>query len=270
MVSRGSSCDDLTPSSLRRSPAPKARWPFVSPDGAWIGFFRDAKIYKIATVGGDALALCDVRGGPGATWDDRGRIIFARTWLSGLSAVSADGGTPVRLTTPDAGQREIGHWWPSLLPGGKILFTIVTAGTGLNDAKIGLLDPASGRYRVLIPGARAAWVPSGHIVFFRTGRYQVVPFDLASVEVTGEASPVLADAEELDPAVTGRSRSPSHPTALSRTSKDQTGAKYRTVTRNCSTRSPCYQCRTRSSRGWKVLAGAQHFSRLRAPPEDRL
>ncbi len=177
-----------------------ARWPFVSPDGAWIGFFRDAKIYKIATVGGDALALCDVRGGPGATWDDRGRIIFARTWLSGLSAVSADGGTPVRLTTPDAGQREIGHWWPSLLPGGKILFTIVTAGTGLNDAKIGLLDPASGKYRVLIPGARAAWVPSGHIVFFRTGRYQVVPFDLASGEVTGEASPVLADAEELDPA----------------------------------------------------------------------
>ena len=189
-----------------------ARWPFVSPDGAWIGFFRDAKIYKIATVGGDALALCDVRGGPGATWDDRGRIIFARTWLSGLSAVSADGGTPVRLTTPDAGQQEIGHWWPSLLPGGKILFTIVTAGTGLNDASIGLLDPATGRYQVLFPGARAAWVPSGHHRLL-SARAAIRPClrPLASGEVTGEAFPVLADAQELDPwRATGRSRLPSH------------------------------------------------------------
>jgi eukaryotic-like serine/threonine-protein kinase len=194
---------------LRRFDAPEsrplagtegARWPFISPDGAWIGFFRDAKIYKIATGGGDALALCDVRGGPGATWDDHGRIIFARTWLSGLSTVSADGGTPAALTNPDPGKHEIGHWWPSLLPGGKILFTIVTAGNGLNDAKIALLDPVSGKYRVLIPGARAVWVQSGHLVFFRTGRYQIVPFDLASGQVTGEAAPVLADAQELDPA----------------------------------------------------------------------
>jgi len=81
-----------------------------------------------------------------------------------------------------------------------VLFRSVTAGTGLNDAKIGLLDPVSGKYRVLMPGARAAWVPSGHLVFFRTGRYQTVPFDPVSAAVTGDASPVLADAQELDPA----------------------------------------------------------------------
>ncbi len=177
-----------------------ARWPFISPDGAWIGFFRDRKIYKIAASGGDALPLCDVRGGPGATWDAHGRIIFARTWLSGLSMVSADGGTPAALTSPDPGKHEIGHWWPSLLPDGRILFTIVTAGTGLNDAKIGLLDPVSGKYRILMPGARASWVPSGHLVFFRTGRYLAVPFDPSSAAVTGEAFPVLADAQEIDPA----------------------------------------------------------------------
>jgi eukaryotic-like serine/threonine-protein kinase len=177
-----------------------ARWPFISPDGAWIGFFRDAKLYKIATRGGDALALCDVRGGPGATWDNRGHIIFARTWLSGLSIVSADGGTPASLTVPDRDKHEIGHWWPSLLPDGRILFTIVTAGIGLNDAKIGLLDPATGKYRVVIPGARAVWTRSGHLVFFRTGRYQAVPFDPATGEVSGDASPVLGDAQEIDPA----------------------------------------------------------------------
>ena len=176
-----------------------ARWPFISPDGAWVGFFRGAKIYKVSTDGGDVLAVCDVRGGPGATWDAHGQIIFSRTWLSGLSIVPADGGTPRVLTNPDAAKREIGHWWPSMLPGGRVLFTIVTAGTGLNDARIAMLDPANGTYQVLFAGARATWLPSGHIVFYRTGRYHAVAFDLAAGKVVGESFPVLEDAQELDP-----------------------------------------------------------------------
>jgi hypothetical protein len=177
-----------------------ARWPFTSPDGAWIGFFRDAKIYKVSQNGGDPLAVCDVRGGPGAAWTSDGRIVFSRTWLAGLSIVSADGGPPAVLTSPDPNQQEIGHWWPAVLPGGHILFTIVMAGTGLNDARIGLLDPASGKYQTLFPGARASWVPSGHILFYRTGGYHAVPFDLPSLKVTGESFPVLDDAQDLDPA----------------------------------------------------------------------
>jgi serine/threonine-protein kinase len=177
-----------------------ARWPFISPDGAWVGFFRDAKIYKVSTDGGDALAVCDVRGGPGATWDAHGQIIFSRTWLSGLSIVTADGGTPRVLTNPDATKQEIGHWWPSMLPDGRALFTVVTASTGLNDARIGLLDPRDGTYRVLFAGARATWLPSGHIVFYRTGRYHAVAFDLTAGKAVGASFPVLDDAQELDPA----------------------------------------------------------------------
>jgi serine/threonine protein kinase len=175
------------------------RWPFTSPDGAWIGFFRDGKIYKVSTHGGDPLAMCDVRGGPGAVWTESGRIVFSRTWLSGLSQVSADGGVASILTTPDRARQEIGHWWPAVLPGGRILFTIATASVGLNDARVGLLDPQSGRYRVLFPGARASWIPSGYILFYGAGRYRAVPFDLSSSAVTGESFPVLADAQELDP-----------------------------------------------------------------------
>src|SRR5262249_50784822 len=72
--------------------------------------------------------------------------------------------------------------------------------TGLNDARIALLDPASRTYRVLFPGAKATWLPSGHIVFYRTGRYHAVPFDVSSGNVTGEPFPILDDAQELDPA----------------------------------------------------------------------
>ena len=36
-------------------------------------------------------------------------------------------------------------------------------------------------------------------MFYRTGRYHAVPFDLSSGNVTGEPFPVLEDAQELDP-----------------------------------------------------------------------
>jgi serine/threonine-protein kinase len=177
-----------------------ARGPFISPDGTWVGFVRNAKIYKMPTAGGDAIAVCNVQGGAGAAWGPHGRIVFSRAWLSGLSIVSADGGTPTVLTNPDPLKQEIGHWWPAFLPDGRVLFTIATAGNGLNDARIGLLDPGTGAYRVLFPGAKAEWLPSGHIVFFRAGRYHAVPFDLSSGTVNGDSFPVLDDARELDPA----------------------------------------------------------------------
>jgi Tol biopolymer transport system component len=177
-----------------------ARGPFISPDGEWIGFIRNAKMYKMPAAGGDALAVCNLQGGPGAAWGNDGRIIFSRAWLAGLSSVSADGGTPTELTSPDRSKNEIGHWWPAALPDGRVLFTIATAGTGLNDARIGLLDPVRRSYTVLFPGAKAIWLPSGHIVFYRAGRYLAAPFDLRTGTVTGEPVAVLEDAQELDPA----------------------------------------------------------------------
>jgi serine/threonine-protein kinase len=177
-----------------------ARGPFISPDGAWIGFFRDGRMYRIPAAGGDVLAVADERGGPGATFDGNDRIIFSRTFLSGLAVVPASGGTAAVLTTPDPAKHELGHWWPSVMPGGQVLFTIMMASTGLNEARVGLLDPASGTYQVLFPGARASWLPSGHILYYRTGRYLAVPFDRSSWRVTGESFPVLDDAQELDPA----------------------------------------------------------------------
>jgi hypothetical protein len=176
-----------------------ARGPFISPDGAWIAFIRNTKLYKVSTGGGDPLAICDLQGGPGAAWTPDGRIVFSRAWLAGLSIVSGDGGTPAALTTPDSSRQEIGHWWPSALPDGRILFTIATAGTGLNDARIALLSPDTGKYDVLFAGAKATWLPSGHIIFYRTGRYHAVTFDPATRAV-GAPFSVIDDAQEIDPA----------------------------------------------------------------------
>ncbi len=176
------------------------RWPFVSPDGLWVGFFRDGQMLKVSTQGGDPLFVCEAATGPGATWAADGRIIFSRTWLSGLSIVSADGGQPTALTTPDPSKHEIGHWWPSMLPDGRVLFTVAAAGSGLNDDHVALLNVADARYQVLFQGARASWIRSGHVLFFRAGRYEAVPFSVSTGQVTGAAVPVLDDAQDFDPA----------------------------------------------------------------------
>ena len=176
-----------------------ARWPFVSPDGKWVAFYRSSKLQKISLAGGDALTLCELNGGPGAVWLPDGGIVFSGSWLSGLSTVSQDGGVVTPLTTPNAAAGEKGHWWPAALPDGRLIFTIFMAGAGLNDNRLAVLDPKTRQYRVLFPGARGYWLPSGHILFYRAGRYQTVPFDLASLRATGDPSVILEDATDLDP-----------------------------------------------------------------------
>ena len=56
-------------------------------------------------------------------------IVFATNEeATGLWRVSASGGTPAPLTTPDRAHQEKDHLFPSMLPGGRgVLFTI--AGT---------------------------------------------------------------------------------------------------------------------------------------------
>jgi serine/threonine-protein kinase len=176
--------------------------PFVSPDGRWIGFLADGKLKKIDTTGGDPIVLADDLGdSPGAGWGPGDSILFSRTWVgSGLYRVSAAGGTAERLTELDPEAGEIGHWWPTTLPGqNTILFTVWTAGTGLNDSQIAALDTDSGKKRILFPGAAAQYFSSGHLLYYLGGSYFVAPFDAQTLERKGPAVSVLPDAGRLNP-----------------------------------------------------------------------
>ena len=101
--------------------------PFFSPDSRWIGFFENTDLKKVSIAGGPAITLCQVSGVPlGASWGDDNTITFATNSPgTGLWRVSADGGEPTVLTTPDPAQHEGNHAFPSVLPRGRgVLFTI--------------------------------------------------------------------------------------------------------------------------------------------------
>ena len=75
-----------------------------------------------------------------------GTIIFAeQAPYFGLWRVSAAGGKPALLTTPNRERGEADHLWPEFLPGANaVLFTITPATGAIDNAQVAVLDLRTG------------------------------------------------------------------------------------------------------------------------------
>jgi hypothetical protein len=166
--------------------------PFFSPDAQWIGFFAQGKMKKVSIHGGVPVSLCDAGNSGGASWGTDDTIVFNAN--SGLSRVSAAGGQPQILTTPDPTKGEYSHRYPQILPGGKgVVFTALN-GFGWDESRVELLRLDTKERTVLVRGGHTGrYVPSGHLIYYRAGSLLAVPFDLAQMQVTGTAPVKVAD-----------------------------------------------------------------------------
>jgi serine/threonine-protein kinase len=167
--------------------AASARYPVFSPDGQSIAFFSlaDQTIKKIGVSGGPPVTICPVVGTfIGMSWDETG-ILFAQR--PAIMRVPADGGTP---TTIVAAKNGLIACCPSVLPGGEwILFAArgADAGTDWDHAQIVAQSLKSSERRTLVTGGTdGRYLPSGHLVFMRSGALFAVPFDPSSLTVGGQ------------------------------------------------------------------------------------
>ena len=164
--------------------------PFVSPDGRWIAYAKQGKLWKAPVDGGPAidLAAADWAGG---NWGRNGRLVYTRTYNTGLSIVSETGGDARVLTTPDTATGELGHWWPQILADGDhVIFTAYR--TPLERATIEVLSISSGTRKVLLTGGvNGLYVPTGHLLYGAGEAIWAVPLDLDHLAVTGPAVPVV-------------------------------------------------------------------------------
>jgi len=165
--------------------------PFFSPDSQWLGFFADGKMKKISMGGGAPITLADAPSQRGADWGDDGSIVYAPIARAGLFVVSADGGEPQLLTTPDEQRLETSHVSPRWLPGGRhVIF--VARGETQADRAIVAFSPDNRRSKVLLAGdAVPRYVPSGHLTFPHQGTLMVVPFSVDRLELTGTPTPTV-------------------------------------------------------------------------------
>ncbi|HEY1483830.1 MAG TPA: protein kinase, partial [Candidatus Acidoferrum sp.] len=167
--------------------------PFFSPDGQWIGFFSLGKMRKVSLHGGPVTVLCDAPVPHGASWAADDVITYAPNFGSGLMRISATGGTPQNLTTPNTKDQEISHRWPQVLPGGKFVLFTIQMGTesSYDNARIAVLSMPTGKWRTLVEGGSyARYLPSGHIVYARAGSLMGMAIDSSRMEVTGSPVPV--------------------------------------------------------------------------------
>ena len=170
-----------------------AESPFFSPDGQWIGYFARGMLKKVAVTGGASVPLCPAPLPRGGSWDGNDSIVLLPNRTGGLVRVSADGGTPVPLTSTV--EEELTHRWPQVLPGGKgVLFTTGTrtaSATGYNDGTILAQSPSGARTVIVRGGYHGRYLASGHIVYIHDGTLFAMPFDLDRLQRTGPAVPAL-------------------------------------------------------------------------------
>src|SRR5262249_23629358 len=114
-----------------------ATWPFWSPDGREIGFFKDGKLKVLETASGATHDVADAVNGSGGSWGALGDVVLAPSGIGGIVRASSAGGEPKAVTEPTAGER---HVFPSFLPNGRdFLFfaTSLRAGSSIHVARDG-------------------------------------------------------------------------------------------------------------------------------------
>jgi serine/threonine-protein kinase len=163
--------------------------PFFSPDGRWVGFFTGTDLRKVSVLGGESVVLCEARDPFGADWSAAGEIVFAHGEGTVLSRVSANGGDPERIDS------EGWAFWPQFLPpGNQVLLTKPSGPATASPAglTIGILSLESGRWQRLVAGGtHGRYVPTGHLVYARSGTLLARRIDLDRGVAVGPEVPVL-------------------------------------------------------------------------------
>jgi eukaryotic-like serine/threonine-protein kinase len=164
--------------------------PFISPDGRWIAYHKQGKLWKVLVEGGSPIQLGTSDWG-GGSWGRNGQLVYSQSYNTGLWSVGEGGGDERMLTEPDTAKGELGHWWPQVLPDGdNVVFTAYR--TPIERATIEVLTISTGRRKVLFTGGVFGfYVPSGHLVYAVGEAIRAVPFDLERLEVLGPAVPVV-------------------------------------------------------------------------------
>ncbi|MEQ1758185.1 MAG: protein kinase [Vicinamibacterales bacterium] len=165
--------------------------PVFSPDGQMVAFYvNNGEIKRIALSGGAAVTVTRTADTvfSGMSWDEDS-IVFAGRQR--ILRVSPAGGEPETLVT--AGPDEVVSA-PQLLPGGRAVLFSVRKSSVLNwdQGQIVVQRLDSGERKTLVEtGAGGRYLSTGHLVYPVAGGLFAVPFDLASLSVTGGAVSIV-------------------------------------------------------------------------------
>lgn len=164
--------------------------PFWSPDSRSVGFFSADKLKVVSRDGSRLRELCAVSRGRRGTWgaDD---VILASTNLNPrILRVSASGGEPTAITTPDATQGERRHGQPAFLPDGRRFLYLSQADQG-SSVMVASLD--GGPAVRLVTSTSVAQYSKGHLLYLSGTTLTAQPFDPETLRLGAQAVSITAD-----------------------------------------------------------------------------
>ncbi|HEX7076931.1 MAG TPA: protein kinase [Candidatus Eisenbacteria bacterium] len=168
--------------------------PFWSPDSRYLAYFSGGKLYKIDTVGGPPLALCDALTGADGSWGRRGVILFDGSTTDSIRMVSAAGGVPSGAVRIDRAHGETFASWPQFLPDGRH-FLYIAYGQTQETRTLKVASIGSKETKSLGPAASRAEYASGHLLYVRAGTLIAQPFDAGAIRFKGDPFPVAQGVE---------------------------------------------------------------------------
>lgn len=166
---------------------------FWSPDGRSLGFVSGGVLQKL---NGDSpqsppqMITSPANPFAGGAWSPQGVILFqAEQAGSGLSRVSAGGGTPVPATRLNAARKEIVHRYPQFLPDGRHFIYWVWSALEENTGEyIGSLDPADKlpEEPLVRTWREAHYAEPGYLLYLESTVLMARRFDPSALRFTGE------------------------------------------------------------------------------------
>jgi eukaryotic-like serine/threonine-protein kinase len=169
--------------------------PFWSPDSRFVGFFSpgEGALKKVEVAGGPARTICKAGVDSVPTWGADGTILFTQ-FLDGIYRVSADGGTPTRVTRLDKSKRELNHYWPQFLPGGRSFLYMATAlePSGLRATPSVYVASFDSPKLTLLTRlhSRMMYSEPGYLLFVQDGALLAQRFDTTNLRLVGEPTRV--------------------------------------------------------------------------------
>jgi serine/threonine protein kinase len=176
-----------------------AQTPIWSPDGAWIGFFADGRLKKVAVSGGQPQTIAPLPGFQEASWGSGGVIIYRPSNRQPLFRIADSGGETAPLTRLNEALGENSHRGPTFLPDGRrFLFTSRCADAANNTLYLGSLDSPDVT-RVMSAQSKAVSVPvapggPSALISYRDGSLEARVFDADRI-VLGSPQPVTTNVD---------------------------------------------------------------------------
>src|SRR5208337_2542542 len=171
-----------------------ASYPFWSPDGAYVGFFANGKLLKMAISGGPSQVLAAALAGRGGSWGSNSVIIYSPDANSPLQRVNADGTGMAPVTQGIRTKEDQTHRWPLFLPDGNhFLFWAGNFGNLKDDRSSGIyVSSLEGKDRKLVALCHSSFGYDAHNLYYADEQRQLVSatFDASAGTVSGSTTVV--------------------------------------------------------------------------------